>query len=206
MSNTIEDENGESSTSRNEHQINNYDHSKKTTETIVAPGEVRRMTVSVFVNGKLDNDTQEAFENAIKSATGFNENRLDSISLVGMNFDTTAEDEAKEQAEAYKDELEAKSKQKMIIGLSIAAFILVVGVIVLVVILKKKSAKKEEEALLDVIVGDEDDQEQPKYEPIDFGVEDEKSHLENEIKKYAQDKPEQVVDIIKSWLSENERW
>lgn len=32
-----------------------------------------------------------------------------------------------------------------------------------------------------------------------------KSHLENEIKKYATEKPEQVVEIIKSWLSENER-
>ena len=205
MSNTIDDEDGESSTSKTEHQINNYDHSNKTTETIVAPGEVRRMTVSVFVNGKLDDNTQNAFENAIKSATGFDENRSDSISLVGMNFDTTAEDEAKEQAKAYNDELESQNRRKMIIGLSIAALILIGAIIVLVVILKKKSAKEEEEALLDVVIGDENDQEQPKYEPIDFGVEDEKSHLENEIKKYAQEKPEQVVDIIKSWLSENER-
>ena len=204
MSNTIEEEDeGNSSISKSEHQINNYDHSNKETETIVAPGEVRRMTVSVFVNGKLDANTQEAFEDAIKSATGYDENRSDTISLVGMNFDTTLEDEAKAQVDAYNETIEAESKKKMIIGIAIAAGVLI-GVIVLLIVLKKKD-NREEEALLDVIIGDENSVEPVKYEPIDFGQEDEKTHLENEIKKYAQEKPEQVADIIKSWLSENER-
>lgn len=204
MSNTIDEEDeGDSSTSRTEHQINNYDHSNKQTETIVAPGEVRRMTVSVFVNGKLDENTQQAFENAIKSATGYDENRADTLSLVGMNFDTTLEDEAKAQADAYNASIEAQNKKKMIIWIAVAVGILI-GAIVLIVLLKKKKEEEEEEALLDVVIGDETP-EPVKYDPIDFGTEDEKSHLENEIKKYAQEKPEQVADIIKSWLSENER-
>ena len=63
---------------------------------------------------------------------------------------------------------------------------------------------EEEERLLDVVVGD-NITEPEQYEPINFEVEDEKTHLEKEVKKYAQEKPEQVVEIVKSWLTENER-
>ena len=70
MSNTIDDKKNTDTSSKTEHQINNYDHSNKKTETVKAPGEVRRMTVSVFINGKLDEATKTAFEDAIKSATG----------------------------------------------------------------------------------------------------------------------------------------
>lgn len=202
MSNTIDEEDDESSTSKSEHQINNYDHSNKTTETIKAPGEVRRMTVSVFINGKLDEETQTAFENAIKSATGFDEERKDTISLVGMDFDTTAMDERQEQIDAYNKAVAAEKTRKLIMWGIIAGIILIIIVVAVIIILRRRH--KEEERLLDVVVGDEQIGEAVEYEPIDFQTEDEKTHLENEIRKYAQEKPEQVTEIIKSWLSENE--
>ena len=43
------------------------------------------------------------------------------------------------------------------------------------------------------------------FAPIEFEVNDKKSHMEKEVKKYAAEKPEQVADIIKSWLTEDER-
>ena len=63
-----------------------------------------------------------------------------------------------------------------------------------------------DDRVLDVVIDDSiSNKEIVNYAPIDFEVKDEKSHIESEIKKYAKDKPDQVVDIIKSWLSENER-
>ena len=54
------------------------------------------------------------------------------------------------------------------------------------------------------MINDAIPEEPVHYEPIDFEQHNEKSHKESEIKKYAKEKPEQVADIIKSWLTDNE--
>ena len=41
--------------------------------------------------------------------------------------------------------------------------------------------------------------------PIDLEITNDSEQLENEIKSYASKKPDQVIDIVKSWLSEDER-
>ena len=93
----------------------------------------------------------------------------------------------------------------MIIG-GIAIAILL-AIIAILIIRKRRRDEEEETQMLDALV---DDNMIPKdadsFDPISFDVTNEKTHLENEIKKYATEKPEQVVDIIKSWLTENERW
>ncbi len=210
MSNNIDESTGNNNSS-SEHQINNWDYGKKTTETVKAPGEVRRMTVSVFIDGVLDDTTQTAFENAIKAATGFNSERLDDISVVGIQFDPTAKDEANALVEDYNKALESEKTRNLIIA-GIIGLIILVGIIVLTTTLRKKNKKEDienisgkEEALLDVVIDDELEPTQ-NFKPIDFEVpQNEDSHVEEEIKNYAKDKPEQVVDIIKSWLNENER-
>ena len=82
-----------------------------------------------------------------------------------------------------------------------------IAIIVITILLKrrKEDEEDEEERLLDVVVNDQglrDDTMQ--YSPIEFDVPNEQVHLENEIKDYAKQKPDQVADIIKSWLSEND--
>lgn len=205
MSNTINNGAATGTSSKSEKQTNNYDHSNTKTETIKAPGEVRRLTVSVFINGKLTKATQTAFENAVKAASGYNANRQDSISLVGMKFDTTDKDNIQKQVDAYnKAQAAAQTKKYIIFGV-VGAIILIAGIVTVVIILSKRRREEEEEAILDVVIGDEVASEPLTYEPIDFQTEDKKSHIENEIRKYATEKPEQVADIIKSWLSDNER-
>lgn len=205
MSNTI-DENDTVNSSGSEKQTNNYDHSTKKTETIKAPGEIRRLTASVMVNGNLDATTQKAFEDAVKAAIGFDEERKDTISLVGMAFDPTESENAQKQLEEYQAALEKEQMFTYIKWGAIALGGIILLIIIIVIIKKstKKEEEEEEERLLDVVVGD-NITEPEQYEPINFEVEDEKTHLEKEVKKYAQEKPEQVAEIVKSWLTENER-
>ena len=103
---TFIDENDTFNSSGSESKINNYDHSTKKNETIKAPGEIRRLTASVMVNGNLDATTQKAFEDAVKAAIGFDEERKDTISLVGMAFDPTESENAQKQLEEYQAALE----------------------------------------------------------------------------------------------------
>ena len=203
ISNTIEG-NTSVGTSGSEEQKTNYDTGKTETVTITAPGEVKRLTASIFIDGKLDEATKAEFEKAIGAAIGFDSNRGDEISLVGMEFDPTIKEEAQAQIDEFNAELAKEKRNKLIMWGAIALGI-VAGIIVLIILIKKRK-EKVDERVLDVVIDDSiPSKEAISFAPIDFEVKNEKSHIESEIKKYAKDKPDQVVDIIKSWLSENER-
>jgi flagellar M-ring protein FliF len=207
MSNTINSDNSKTS-SGSEHQVDNYDHSTKKTEKVKAPGEIRRLSVSVFIDGQLDDATRTAFEDAVKAATGFNSERQDQISLAGIDFDPTIAQETQAQIDAYNAQIAAEERNKLILY-GVIGLVVVIAIIVLILIFKPKKAPKDKnDKLLDAVIGDEEAAEaaEPvKYDPINFETENESSHIENEIKKYATEKPEQVAEIIKSWLNDNER-
>lgn len=204
MSATIE-ENDSINSSSKEDQTTNYEIGKTETTVISAPGEVKRLTVSVFIDGKLDNSTKADFEKAVGAAIGFDATRGDEISLIGMDFDPTIKEEAESKIEAFNEEL-AKEKRNNIIKWTLIGTGILVFIIVAVLLLRKRKNKDEEQrAGLDMIIDDNNVNPQESFDPIDFEVKDEKSHIENEIKRYAKEKPEQVADIVKSWLTENER-
>ena len=112
-------------------------------------------------------------------------------------------------AAAMDEMLKAEQRNKIITYVVIGLLGLGIIITIIVVLLKKrrKNAKgKEEGNLLDVVIEDRISKNiQEPLIPIDFGDNNPKTQLEEEIKKYAKEKPEQVVDIIKSWLTENER-
>ena len=147
-------------------------------------------------------------EDAVKAATGFNSERQDQISLAGIDFDPTIAQETQAQIDAYNAQIAAEERNKLILY-GVIGLVVVIAIIVLILIFKPKKAPKDKnDKLLDAVIGDEEAAEaaEPvKYDPINFETENESSHIENEIKKYATDKPEQVAEIIKSWLNDNER-
>lgn len=205
MSNEIADNTGDKSSSSREDQKTNYEVGKSETKIISAPGEVKRLTASVMIDGNLDANTQEKLEDAVSNAIGLDGTKGDQITVVGMPFDTTLQQEQEDAVNAFNNEIAAKNRTKwMIIG-GIAIAILL-AIIAILIIRKRRRDEEEETQMLDALV---DDNMIPKdadsFDPISFDVTNEKTHLENEIKKYATEKPEQVVDIIKSWLTENER-
>ncbi|SHI40518.1 flagellar M-ring protein FliF [Clostridium cavendishii DSM 21758] len=207
MSNTIS--NG-TSTNQNvsEDDTTEYQIGQTETKTISAPGEVKRVTASVVVDGKLDDATTQAIKNIVGTAIGYKEDRGDSINVLGIAFDPAQKDAAQKELDQLNQET-ANAKKAELIKMVVAGVIaLIVIIIVVIIIIKKRKPKQEEkeEHILDVVVNNNITPKEVKtFDPIDFDVQDEKSHLENEIKKYATDKPDQVADIIKSWMSESER-
>lgn len=205
MSNEIADKTGDKSSSSREDQKTNYEVGKSETKVISAPGEVKRLTASVMIDGNLDANTQSILEDAVSNAIGLDSTKGDQVTVVGMPFDTTLQQEQEDAVNAFNNEIAAKNRTKwMIIG-GVAIAILL-AIIVILIVRKRRRDEEEETQMLDALV---DDNMMPKdaesFDPISFDVTNEKTHLENEIKKYATEKPEQVVDIIKSWLTENER-
>lgn len=210
MSNTIAEDDTKNATNVKKEQTTNYDTGNTTTTTISSPGKVKRVTASVFVDGDLDRNTKDSLEQAVGNVIGYDATRGDSISVTGIDFDTTASDQAQANIDALNEEMAAEKRNKIILWSLLGAAVLA-GIIIFVVLLRRKRNKDEEleedeDRLLDVVVDDGDiPEETQKFAPINFDTPNEKSHIEEEIKEYAKKKPEQVAEIVKSWLSENER-
>lgn len=212
-SNTVT--NGGNNTSTNTDSTVNYDVSNEQTKTVKSPGAVKRLTIAVLVNGNVDANTQDKISNIVGNAVGYDTKRGDSISVEGMSFDNSAQKAAQKALDDMKAEEQAAKNQKMYFAIGIVSIIIVAALIVLGIrLIKKRRAAKlleaaedeEETQTIDVVV--DDDGTQPakqKFAPIDFERNDENTHVENEIKKYATTKPDQVVDIIKAWLANDER-
>ncbi|MGL4847509.1 MAG: flagellar basal-body MS-ring/collar protein FliF [Clostridium sp.] len=202
MSNTIGDNKGNTGSNRNE-QNTNYESGRTEIKTISAPGEVKRLTASVIVDGNLSPVVIDSLRRSVENAIGLNTERGDKISLESMEFDPSL----KAEREKALEELNAQMKRDKIKGyvmLALGIIALIVIVILLIKFIKRRNEEKEERRL-DVVVGANDYKDmEANFKPVDFGNENEKVHLEKEVKNYAKEKPDQVVDVIKSWLSENE--
>lgn len=208
MSNQITNNTANNSTSSKEDQKTNYEVGKSETKTIAAPGEVKRLTAAVTIDGNLDDAQRQALETQVGNAIGLDSLRGDKVSVLAMPFDTTDQVKAKAEIDAMNAEQAAASNNRMMIIAGILGAI-VLGALAagIIVLLRKRRKKKEEnEQLLNTLVDDSIIPKEPdSFDPIEFETKTKKSHLEDEIKKYATEKPEQVVEIIKSWLTENER-
>ena len=208
MTNTITTTNGDKSTSSKEDQKTNYEVGKNESKVISAPGEVKRLTASVVVDGTLDAATQQTIENAVGNAIGMDTLRGDKVSVLGMAFDTTFQDQAKAEIDAMNAQAATSTSTTKNIMMIIAGIlgVLLLGVIIFLIAKRRKKNKVENDQLLDTLIDDSIIPKEPEpFEPIEFESRSQKTHLENEIKKYATEKPEQVVEIIRSWLTESER-
>lgn len=206
MSNTIS--NGSSSTQNtSEQEKTEYEVGKTETKTISAPGEVKRVTASIIVDGNLDMATADSIKNIVASAIGYKQDRGDEINVLGMAFDTADKAAAQKEIDQMNQDAANAEKAQLIkmVAAGVAGLIAVIGIIVFI-IKRRKPKEEEREHVLDVVIKDNiTPKEVQKFDPINFETNNEKTHIENEIKKYASEKPEQVADIIKSWLTENER-
>ncbi|OFI06804.1 flagellar M-ring protein [Clostridium acetireducens DSM 10703] len=210
--NRIANENNNNAVSTHEENTRNYNVPKVEEKTIKAPGSVNRITTSVIIDGTLDPAERASVNNVVSGAVGFNANRGngvgDVISVEGMPFDNALENKANKDLEEMKKLEEQKKKKKLYTILGILAVLAIVAGVIIYI--KRKKRLEEEEELesqeLEFIMPEEESKEETvKFKPIDFEGQNEKTHLENEIKKYAKEKPDQVAEIIKAWLAEDER-
>lgn len=205
MENSI-DENTNNTNSSREEVSTNYESGKTEVQTISAPGEVKRLTASVFIDGNLDQKVQDAIEKAVSNAIGINSERGDSISIVGMTFDPLTKEENQNELNEINQLLAKEQKNKLIIYSVIGVLSIAIILFILIVRRRKKAKNNsEKENLLDVVIDDRSSGKEELASTIDFDSINPKVQMENEIKKYATEKPEQVAEIIKSWLNENER-
>lgn len=188
-------------------EITNYELSKTEEKVIKAPGSINKLSTSVVIDGNIDAATKQVISNLVQGAIGYDVTRGDAIYVEGVKFNTDAKDAAAKDLQEINNEKaqEARISLYKTYGLYAGAGILFIIFIVFLLRKLKKNKKNDMERINQVFQEPVTAAETIVPKPIDLEVTNANENIENEIKNYASKKPDQVIDIIKSWLSEDER-
>ncbi|WDC83933.1 flagellar M-ring protein FliF C-terminal domain-containing protein [Caloramator sp. mosi_1] len=114
MSNTIQN-NNQSSTSNREEEITNYEIGQTEEKIIKAPGEIKRLTVSVVIDGNLDELEKQSIRNIVSAATGLSEERGDVINIEALAFNDDYKKKAQADLEEMKKQEELAKRKELIL-------------------------------------------------------------------------------------------
>lgn len=183
---------GESSYQRTE-TTQNYEVTRRTTETLVNPGTVKNLSVAVMVNKELDDDQKTVITQSVSAALGLDPLRQDKISITGLKFDTSLTDELQKSMTPVKTPL-----NRVYVYAAAVAGALVVGTLILLLLRRRK---KSTPAM---------DEERPSPLALPEGptVSPEvlsKQRMRDSVEKLARANPESVATLVKTWLLEDER-
>jgi flagellar M-ring protein FliF len=189
-----------------EESTKNFENSKTEENLVKAPGGIKKITSSVVLDGNLDESTRTSVNNLVAKAIGYSEQRGDSISVEGIFFNSESKKEAEKALIDIENANKLAEKKALYTRIAYGVLAIILFIIFLFVIRRSRKSKEPIPESIDIIIGDNViPKNQEVFAPIEFEVNDKNSHMEKEVKKYAQEKPEQVADIIKSWLTEDER-
>jgi len=208
MSNGTGSGTGANSGKTREEQTTNYNVGQVEEKIVSAPGKVKKIMASVVVDSTLSDTVKSSVNNIVATAVGFDQNRGDLITVEGMPFDDTI----KKRIEADLKEMDAQQlivarNKRLITNIGYPAAG-VIGLILLLILLSRlRSPFKERQRAggVDVVIGEPVAINEVMRKQAILEEDDEKPDLTAELKKYASRKPDQVVEIIKSWLVEDER-
>ncbi|MGE5484294.1 MAG: flagellar basal-body MS-ring/collar protein FliF [Ignavibacteriales bacterium] len=178
---------GGSSSYEKSETVKNVEINEVREQTVVAPGSVKRLSVAVIVNRDLTAAETTAIENTIASAVGIDPKRQDTISVTGMQFDTSLVDQLKKEMEQQK--APARDPRLVYVGAGLGAFVLV-AVAVMSLRRKRKKAPEPAEAVAATPFPEID---------ADMGP---SSRAKEQIEKLVKQNPEGVAQLLKTWLAE----
>ncbi|SMB93978.1 flagellar M-ring protein FliF [Thermanaeromonas toyohensis ToBE] len=188
----------------------NYELDETQTRIVYAPGQIKRISASVAVNGPLDAQKEEQIRQIVASAVGYQPARGDQITVLSLAFDDTLRRKA--EAEMAAAEEAARRRQKLQLYFALAGAGVSLILLLLFLLLRRRRAVpaveawpeaqvpgkslpvegvKPEEALAEVAVSEEERRK-----------EQERRARQERLREIVRQHPEDVAQLIKAWLSE----
>lgn len=168
----------------------------------VAPGAVKRLSVSVVVNRAITPDEEDQLRRLVTAAVGLDANRSDQISVVGLPFTNPL-------ADAFKQEPGAPPVKQGPAWLRYAiwavAALVVLASFLLAMRIGRRRAAREKERLARELQALEQRLAQEKAAAAAReiqAVQAAQSELQTQVANLARQKPEEVAQIIRTWLNE----
>lgn len=203
MSNTVQS-NGEATSSKE--SSTEYEVGKTETNTVIAPGEINRITASIAIDGVTDANVLADVQELVETAIGLDANRGDKVTVMSAEFGPSLEELMKEEEAARK-----KEQLKTILTLGGGTAGVIALALILIAANKKKKREREMEDefedLDDVLLAEDiinqaisDASNSDAERALDGDVNT--YPLEEEIRNFASQNPEQMTELIKIWLNE----
>ncbi len=198
---TVEEMEEEGYYERTEETIN-YEMDEIVEREEFAPGRLEHLSVSVMVDDEMTEDDLLILEDSIQAAVGFDPERDDTINVSSLEFDRTIE----EEIEAARAEEEARRRRQQIIYSVLIVAILLITLTAALILRRRMKTSEEmavpQGATVDEMVEDEEEEEVELPEE-ELSEEEKKARkMREELHDMAEDQPEEMAELIKSWIME----
>lgn len=186
----------------------NYEINEIKKQIVKEQGNIEGLTIAVIINkDSLKEDVladvdllQQDVKELVKHATqGFNVQALaldDNISIKVMNFDTSQKDAISKQIAA--ESAQSNRETLVMIGTAVIALLILGGS--LFIILRKRKVDNMDTAMNTGNYAAASQNVDAQLQDIEF---DDKNELKKKLEKFVGQKPEQVAQLLKTWLSED---
>lgn len=184
-------------------------------EVETAPGQVRRMSVAVLLDGNGGGADEAAIRELVMAATLFNADRGDTLEVTTMAFDTATADEERARAEAELVEAEAAQRRAEMIDLArTAGIILVVALGLLLAYRSSRKQRREAIGLEALALHAPDDVLSLDSEESDvYAVTGSTARalepaaarrleIQGEVAEMVDQQPEEVAQLLRGWLAD----
>ncbi len=164
--------------------VKNFEINEITEHTVIAPGAVKRLSVSVVVNKELAAEEAASLEKLVAAAVGMDPSRNDQIVVTGLPFNT-------DLAESIANGMATDQRNRLIsigVGTGLAV------VLGLVLFIRGRRAQKRRRNL-EVVVAEEVAPELPADEVARLKAQD-------DLQRLFRQKPQSAAEVLRSWLVE----
>lgn len=176
--------------------IRNYELNEIRERIVVAPGTVRRLSVSVVINDdRLSQAQLDAVRATVAAAIGLDPDRSDQISVIGMTFDTSVADSLREALAAEQEAARQAQRNRLYAAAAAAALVLILGLVILISVRRARARRREEEVLRERL-----EAEIARRQEAITAEDEEFEAARRELENLARQKPEHVAQIVRAWL------
>ena len=177
--------------------ITNYDITTHESQQVETPGKVKRLSASVIIDGNLSADVVAKWKDTVANAIGFDEARGDRLTVVGMPFDTSVEDAMLARLDVEKQ------RQLIMVGVSALFLVILAGALLFIWLRRRRAAallrEKQSPAGADQVPSLRELLDNPDL----MTSQGELSVLEEQLRNYAMNNPEEMANLIKNWIVED---
>jgi len=188
---------------------NNYEISKLTERTVKAPGSVKKLSVSVLLDGQMDDALTSTITKVVTAAAGLDPARGDTVVVASIPFDQSASAAQQKQSEEdAKRELYLTAARGAMVAVSLLVVVLLVRSLIKGLTrdpnappkLKGKKGKGKGEQL--VLPEGVAEQAVAALKAAPKEEDPRPAQVLRDVTHLAETEPQLVAQIVKSWLDE----
>lgn len=174
----------------------NYEINELKEKVVAAPGSIKRLTVSVLVDDKINKAQQDSLAKAVSSAIGINTARGDVVSVESIPFNTEMADKQRKE----EQDLAAQQARDFWMKVGAAALAMIALFYIIRTYMRRRQEEEPEVVEIPTAATQQHIMEQANKELTP--QEKDRMVQREAITKLAKSKPDEVAQLIKAWLNE----